>query len=78
MMNMKLLAVVTPPYIYHNDCLEANQLIYDDRLTPPPPQNPFHNLPQTCGGIKFICLFWIRPTGNFLTYLITSFSINKL
>ena len=29
--------------------------------------HPLHNLPQTCGGIKYICPVWIRPTNNFIT-----------
>ena len=36
-----------------------------------------HDLPQTFGGIKYVCQFWIRPTDNFLTHQRTSFRTNE-
>ena len=40
-------------------------------------RHPCHNLTQTYGGIKSICMVGIRPTENSLTELSTSFSMNE-
>ena len=40
-------------------------------------RHPHHDLPQTCGGRKYICLFLIQPTDNFQTHPRTSYSINE-
>ena len=40
-------------------------------------QHSCHVLPQYQGGIKYVCPFWIRPTGDFLTHLRKSFKIKK-
>ena len=40
-------------------------------------RNLFHNLPQTCGGRKSVCLIWILPREIFLTHPSTIFSINE-
>ena len=39
--------------------------------------NYCHNLPQTCGGIKSMCLFLIRPTEKFPKHMKKSFIINE-
>ena len=59
-----------------DDWHEASQYIDDDKWNSQK-WHPIHGLPQTCGGSKYICPVWIRPTANFLTHLRTSFSINK-
>ena len=40
-------------------------------------RHPCHDLTQTCGGNKDVCLIWIRPTEKLLTYPGTCFSINE-
>ena len=41
-----------------------------------PKRHPLHGIPQTCKGITFICLVWIRTTENLESHPWTSFSIN--
>ena len=40
--------------------LEANKCI-DDNIWNLKKWHPRHDLPQTCGGRKSVCLVWIRP-----------------
>ena len=60
-----------------NNLLESNQCIGFDMFNH---KNwyPFHDLPQSWGGIKSICPFWISSTWNFRSYPSTRFSINEL
>ena len=37
-----------------------------------------HDLPQNCGGSKYLCPFWICPTANLITHSRKSFIINDL
>ena len=53
-----------------------SQSIYWRRQVELQNRHPQRNLPQTYGGSKSVCLFWIRPTEHFLTHLRKSFSIN--
>ena len=40
-------------------------------------RNPWHDLTQSCEGIKLICMIWIFPTDHFLTQPSTSLRIEK-
>ena len=42
-----------------------------------PMGNPCHNLPQICGGRKFVYPVWIRTTVNFKSHMRTSVGINE-
>ena len=48
-------------------CLETNQCIDGDRCNRKN-RNPHHDLPQSCGGSKSICLVWIWLTDNFQSH----------
>ena len=47
-----------------SNCLESNQCIDGNRCNNKN-WHPRHGLPQTCGGRKFVCQVWMRPTDNF-------------
>ena len=56
--------------------LEVNKCIYGNRWNKKN-RKPRHNLPETCGGRKSVCLVWIRLTDIFLTHTRTTFWINE-
>ena len=73
-MNLNIIDL-NPVTIKVKNCLEANQFIDEDRCNNKN-RHPCHDLPQACGGSKYVCLVWITTTDNLLTHPRTGFSIN--
>ena len=56
--------------------LESNKCIHDN-MCHHKNCNPRHDLPQTFGGRKSVCLVWLQPTENLQSHPRTSFRINE-
>ena len=56
--------------------LEDSQYIYENKWNNKN-RHPCHDIPQTCGGSKSVCMVWIHPNANFLTHTTTTLSINE-
>ena len=70
------LAYITSNLDHLRNCLEANQCIDGNRWNHKN-LHPLHNLPQTCGGSKYVYMVFIHPTDNFPSHTMKIFRINE-